>query len=65
MIIQWLSDNAIWLGSLGAIAGVIALFLPLLKRDSTGGSKVTAKNGSVAAGGNIENSTVTTNKKRR
>lgn len=60
-MIEWLTENALWLGALGAIAAIIALFTPLLKKKSEGGDKVTAKNGGVAAGGDMKGVTITTN----
>ena len=61
-MIQWLSENANWLGALGAFAAIIALLLPLLKRNSAAGNTVTATGGSVAAGRDMENVSITTNK---
>ena len=60
-MIEWLTDNAVWIGAVGAIAAVIALFTPLFKKSSER-IKVTAKNGSVAIGGNNKGGTITTNK---
>lgn len=59
-MIEWLSENALWLGGLGAIAAIIALFTPFLKKKPEG-NKVTAKNGSVAVGGDMKGVTITTN----
>ena len=58
---ELLSENALWLGALGAIASIIALFTPLLKKKSES-SNVTAKNGGVAAGGDMKGVIITMNK---
>lgn len=62
-MIEWLSENATWLGAVGAIAAIVALFRSLLSRkrstkDSPVSVSVTASGGSVATGGNITNSTL-------
>ena len=59
-MIEWLTDNAIWLGAIAAIATVIALFTPLFKRDKLGRNSVSAKQGSVASGRDMKNVTITT-----
>jgi len=59
-MIEWLTENALWIGALGAIATVIMLFTPLFKKKPEK-SKVTAKNGGVAAGGDMKGVTITTN----
>lgn len=64
-MIEWLTVNAIWLGALGAIAAVIALFTQFLNKKESRNSNVTAENGGVASGGDMKGVTVTTNSSRK
>ena len=58
-MIAWLEANAVWLGALGAIVGIVAIVLPLFKRDKPAPPQktITADNSSVAAD-RIENTEI-------
>lgn len=60
-MIEWLIDNSPWIGALGSIATILALFIPWLIKNKSKREKVVAKNGGVAAGGNMEGNTIITN----
>lgn len=62
-MINWLTDNAVWIGTLAAIVTIAASTWTVLKRDRPLESRknVVAKEGSVATDGDITNSTININ----
>lgn len=62
-MINWLTDNAVWIGTIAAIVTVVAFAWTFLKRDKVPESRknIVAKEGSIATDGGITNSTININ----